>query len=234
MKVNGSHTFQAPRDVVWPMLQDPEILSKVMPGCEALTPTGEENQYEGLLKIKMGPIQGKFKGLVTLSNINEPESYDIMVNGRGPAGHIKGVGSLQLNEADGITTMIYDGDAQVNGRIATVGQRLMDTSARAIIRQSLEALDNQVETRVQPATTTATADEETAAPPPSVAAPTQTEFAAGVAKNFIKELIPAEQRDETFMKGAMLLGGLLFVRVLLNWWTKSIARQVAKIIQEEQ
>ena len=231
MKIEGSHTFDnVSRDVVWPMLLDPAVLANVMPGCDRLEKSGD-NEYEGELNIKVGPVQGKFKGTIALSEINEPESYHMEVNGRGPAGIIKGVGKLHLAEDGESTLMTYDGDAQVSGRIAQVGQRLIDTSAKAIIRQSLEGLDQQVQARVQAngATTSSGAGEST---PPSVAAPTQTEFALGVAKNFFEELVPADQQDELFRKVIMVAAGLVLFRIVSNWWINRVARKVARIIKE--
>jgi carbon monoxide dehydrogenase subunit G len=231
MKIEGSHTFDnVSRDVVWPMLLDPAVLANVMPGCDRLEKSGD-NEYKGELNIKVGPVQGKFKGTIALSEINEPESYHMEVNGRGPAGIIKGVGKLHLAEDEDGTLMTYDGDAQVSGRIAQVGQRLIDTSAKAIIRQSLEGLDQQVQARVQAngATISSGAGEST---PPSVAAPTQTEFALGVAKNFFEELVPADQQDELFRKVIMVAAGLILFRLVSNWWINRVARKVARIIKE--
>ena len=234
MKIEGSYTFNASRDVVWPMLLDPEVLAKVMPGCEKLDKTGED-EYEGQLNIKVGPVQGKFKGTVALSDINEPESYHMEVNGRGPAGIIKGAGKLYLADEGETTIMTYEGDAQVSGRIAQVGQRLIDTSAKAIIRQSLEGLDQQVQARVQAnqAATTGNGDDSAPLPPPvSVAAPTQTEFALGVAKNFFEELVPADQQGEMMNKVIKVVGGLVLFRIVSNWWINRVARKVARIIKE--
>jgi hypothetical protein len=231
MKIEGSHTFDnVSRDVVWPMLLDPAVLANVMPGCDRLEKSGD-NEYKGELNIKVGPVQGKFKGTIALSEINEPESYHMEVNGRGPAGIIKGVGKLHLAEDEDGTLMTYDGDAQVSGRIAQVGQRLIDTSAKAIIRQSLEGLDQQVQARAQAngVTTSSGAGEST---PPSVAAPTQTEFALGVAKNFFEELVPADQQDELFRKVIMVAAGLILFRLVSNWWINRVARKVARIIKE--
>jgi len=231
MKIEGSHTFDnVSRDVVWPMLLDPAVLAKVMPGCDRLEKSGD-NEYEGELNIKVGPVQGKFKGTIALSEINEPESYHMEVNGRGPAGIIKGIGKLHLAEDGESTLMSYDGDAQVSGRIAQVGQRLIDTSAKAIIRQSLEGLDQQVQARAQANGATASSGAGEPAPS-SVAAPTQTEFALGVAKNFFEELVPADQQDELFRKVIMVAAGLILFRLVSNWWINRVARKVARIIKE--
>lgn len=249
MKVEGSYTFAAPRDVVWPMLLDPEVLANVMPGCEELKEVGE-NQYVGVLKIKVGPVQGKFNGEVTLTDIAAPNSYNMVVDGKGPAGFVKGDGGLRLEEEGSTTIMHYSGDAQVGGRIASVGQRLLDTSAKAIIRQSLDGLNQQVEARmvalqVEKAEEVTQEGGETAvsaptpepppsvSPPPPLAPPTQTQFAMGVAKNFIEELIPEDQREDTMSKAIMILGGLFLFRLITKWWTRRIAREVAKILREK-
>jgi carbon monoxide dehydrogenase subunit G len=71
MKIEGSYPFAAPRDVLWPMLLDPVTLANVMPGCETLETVGE-NQFQGILKIKVGPVQGKFQGEVTLARHSKP------------------------------------------------------------------------------------------------------------------------------------------------------------------
>lgn len=251
MKVEGSYTFAAPRDVVWPMLLDPEVLANVMPGCEELKEVGE-NQYVGVLKIKVGPVQGKFNGEVTLTDIAAPDSYNMVVDGKGPAGFVKGDGGLRLEEEGGTTIMHYSGDAQVGGRIASVGQRLLDTSAKAIIRQSLDGLNQQVEARMaalavekqveekemeggKTAVSSQTAQPSTPIPPPPppLAPPTQTQFAMGVAKNFIEELIPEDQREDTISKAIMILGGLFLFRLITKWWTRRIAREVAKMLREK-
>jgi len=225
MKIEGSYPFAAPRDVLWPMLLDPTILANVMPGCEELENVAE-NQYHGILKIKVGPVQGKFQGNVALSDINSPESYTIVVDGKGAPGYVKGTGSLRL-EADGdMTTLHYSGDAQVGGRLASVGQRLLDTSANAIIRQSLEGLGQQVQARMMADASGDLGLDETPAPP------TQTEFAAGVAKNLIEEYLSPEQREDLIKVGLMMLGALLLFRLISNWWIDKIAQRVANKLEK--
>ncbi|MFQ5399801.1 MAG: carbon monoxide dehydrogenase subunit G [Anaerolineae bacterium] len=228
MKIEGTHTFAAPRDTVWPMLMDPEVLASVMPGCEKLEQFGE-NQYKGILKIRVGPVQGKFNGVVTLSEISEPGSFRLSVDGKGAPGFVKGSGVLHL-ESDGSTTLLrYEGEAQVGGRIASVGQRLLDTSARAIIRQSLDGLEQQVQARMGPES----AEGGTAAAA-AVAPPSQTQFAAGVVRNMLAELIPPEQRDELITRSLIVIGAVVFFRLISNWWTNRLARRIAKLIREKE
>ena len=147
MDLAGTYTFDAPRDTVWQALMDPEVLAKVIPGCENLEQTGE-NEYKAALKIKVGPVQGKFSGNVQLLEINEPDSYRMKVDGKGPSGFMKGDGQVKLEDQGDTTTLHYSGTAQVGGRIASVGQRLLDSSAKSITKQSLDGLHEQILARL--------------------------------------------------------------------------------------
>lgn len=224
MKVEGSYTFDAPREIVWPTLLDPQVLAKIMPGCEKLEQVGE-NEYEGVIKIKVGPVQGTFNGKVTLANIEAPNSYDMQVIGKGPSGIVDGTGKLWLQGENGQTILHYNGDANVSGKIASVGQRLMDTSARAIIRQSLEGLGQQIAARQH-----AEVDH---APIPEVAAPTQTEFALGVAQEMLRDF--TSQEDNRTLLYVILggLAGLLVIRTVIEWWTSRLARKIARKVTAE-
>ncbi len=217
MKVAGDYTFEAPRDLVWAALNDPTVLAKIMPGCEKLIQTGE-NEYEGALKIKVGPVQGTFQGKIKLSDIQAPESYHMQVDGQGAPGFVKGAGSAHLTEQDGKTLLHYAGDAQVGGRIASVGQRLIESSAKSIIHQSLNGLHEYIKAKTQvvaaaqvaadteAADTTKSAAEATAArqaavaaaaaavEPPKITPLSQSQMAATVAKDVIQDLVPAERR----------------------------------------
>jgi carbon monoxide dehydrogenase subunit G len=199
MDLKGTYTFNAPRDIVWQALLDPEVLARVMPGCEKLEQIGG-NQYEGAIKIKVGPVQGKFQGKVTLENINEPDSYSMIIDGKGASGFMKGEGQVKLEPQDDSTLMHYEGKAQVGGRIASVGQRLLDSSAKALTRQSLDNLAKQIEARAQTAASgnggsdEGGASEKAAEPPSAAAAPSEMEFAAGVAKNMLDDILPPEYR----------------------------------------
>lgn len=239
MKLEGSYSFQAPHQLVWEMLQDPEVLARIMPGCEKLERVGE-NEFEGKLKVKMGPVQGDFQGRVTLMNLQPPDGYEMRVVGRGPAGNVDGTGRVQLSQTDNTTTMNYLGDVNVTGRIASVGQRLMESSAKAITKQSLEALEHQIQHRLQishpepaPQAEAAPTPAPVAPPTPPPPAPTQTEFALGVAKNLYEEMIPAGTR-QFLTDNAPLLAGLALVGLLaLNWWTNLLARRIARHLRKK-
>jgi hypothetical protein len=224
MKINGTHTFAAPIEVIWPMLLDPQVLASVMPGCEKLEQVAE-NEYQGILKIKVGPVQGNFNGNIHLSDIQSPESYTIAVDGKGAPGFVKGNGRLRL-EANGDSTILhYEGDAQVGGRLASVGQRLLDTSANAIIRQSLEGLEAQIAARMNGG---GQVGEDTAVATPPSAPPTQTEFAFGVARHMVEDMLADEEQAELVRKVVIGAGALLILYILLDWFAGRIANKVAR------
>jgi hypothetical protein len=231
VKLDGTYTFDAPRETVWEALLDPEVLAKVMPGCERLEHIGE-NEYKGTLKIRIGPVQGQFEGVVNLSNINAPESYRMQVDGKGAPGFMKGVGEVRLEEQGPATLMHYSGEAQVGGRIASVGQRLLDSSAKALTRQSLDGLHEQIKARVQagPKAPAATNGTNQAVPTAEVNAPSQIEFALGVGKHLLDDLVPTPQRPKLIAAGMVFLGSL----VVLNWWMNAIARKVAREVWERR
>jgi uncharacterized protein len=199
MKVTGDYTFEAPQQLVWEALQDPTVLTKVLPGCEKLEEVGEK-QYEGELNIRVGPVQGKFQGKIEMQDLRPPEHFQIVIDGRGTPGFVKATASVDLEASGESTVMHYASDAQVGGRVASVGQRLLDSSAKSIIRQSLDGLHALMKGKVaaaaasggSPASGTG-GDESTAEKPPTAPVyqpPSQTEFAARVAKDVASDLIP--------------------------------------------
>lgn len=201
MKIEGRHTFEAPRHLVWKTVLDPTVLAAVLPGCEDFQEVGT-NEFTGTLKIKVGPVQGKFKGTVKLSDLQEPESYQMRIQGKGAPGFVDGKGQLRLEEDASSTVLHYEVDAKVGGRIASVGQRLLDSSSKVITRQALEGLDQQVRAQVAA---------ETGDEPPEVEAPSQAEFAAEFSKGMIDELVPRERRPMLIGIAAVALIGIVLL-----------------------
>ena len=127
---------------------DPAVLAGALPGGEQLEQTGD-NQYRAVMNVKVGPVQGRFEGKILLEDIVAPQSYLMKVDGQGAPGFLAGEGRLQLEEADGGgTTLRYAGDVTVGGRIAGVGQRLIESTAKSITRQGLQALDQTIAARL--------------------------------------------------------------------------------------
>ena len=210
MKLQGEHHLPAPRDEVWKALLDPEVLSKTVPGSEGLEQTGE-NEFSGRLKMKIGPVQGVFQGKVELTDLRPPNGYKMKIEGRGPVGFVNATGDLTLTEDAEGTLLAYEVDAQVGGRIASVGQRLVESSAKVITRQALAALQEQIEARVGPASA-AGSENGAVTTPVSPPAASNAKMAAGFAGGLLNELLP---------KGAgrwALVAGLLALSVVLIVW----------------
>ena len=213
MDVSGDYTFDAPQDIVWGALKDPAVLGSVMPGGQGFEEV-EENKYKGTLQVKVGPVQGVFDANITLSDVIAPESYTIEADGKGSQGYVKAKGNLKLAPQDGKTHMEYAGTAQISGRIASVGQRLIDSTARSIIRQSLEGLNEYV--KVQAASSDASevdathTDDTNPVVPTSYKPPSQTKVALTVMRDVFDDTIPPQMQPVFFI-------GVLIVIVVLVW-----------------
>jgi hypothetical protein len=130
MDMTGERRIAAPRQAVWDALNDPEILKACIPGCEKLEKTSE-TEMNATVAVKIGPISARFNGKVTLSDIDPPNSYLIAGEGQGGvAGFGKGGAAVRLRDEDGGTLLRYDVKAQVGGKIAQLGARLIDATAK--------------------------------------------------------------------------------------------------------
>lgn len=151
MKITGEHSFAAPRPIVWQLLHDPDVLVKAMPGARRLERTGE-GVYEGVIKIGVGPVTAAEWSLtVTLSELVQPESYTMSIDSKGALGFTRGVARVELDEREGSTHMSYTADLQVGGRVAGVGQRLLEQVGRMMTKQGLEALGKELDARLEAA-----------------------------------------------------------------------------------
>jgi uncharacterized protein len=139
VKISGSTLLNVPPDRAYTMMQDPEVLARAMPGCESLESIGP-NEYRMKMKMAMASLSGAFEGKVRISDQQPPSSFKLTVEGSSKIGFMKGEGLLKLSEAPGGTDVAYDGDVQVGGTMAAVGQRLIDATAKMMIKKFFEKL----------------------------------------------------------------------------------------------
>jgi len=145
MKMSGSHTLPAPREQVWKKLNDPDVLRRCIPGCESLEKHGED-KLAAVVNVKIGPMNTRFNGEVELKDLNPPESYRIEGSGSGgQAGSASGGADVRLEDKGGETELSYDVDARVSGKIAQLGNRLIDASARNMAQKFFENFANEIE-----------------------------------------------------------------------------------------
>jgi carbon monoxide dehydrogenase subunit G len=195
MRLAGEYIFDGPREEVWTIVRAPEILATALPGTQSLEQVSE-NEYAGKMHVRIGPVSGVFAGKIVVSDEVPPESCTLAVDGRGAPGFAKGTGHVQLFEnEDGRTLLKYEGDMQVGGRLASVGQRLIDTASKSMIRQGLESLNNSLRAR---------AEAEAEGIEVEYVPPSEAKFAAAVARDMAKEMMPPPQTMELVVVVAVL------------------------------
>ena len=145
MQLTDSRDISADRDTVYAALLSPEVLKECVPGCQELTGTPEEG-FEATVVQKVGPVKATFKGQVTLSNMNAPESLTLSGEGKGgAAGFAKGGADVRLEEIEGGTRLHYDVEAKVGGKLAQLGSRIIDGFAKKMADQFFTNLVEQIE-----------------------------------------------------------------------------------------
>ena len=130
MVMTGEQQLAAPRQKVWAMLNDPAVLKACIPGCETLDVIGE-NEFQAVATNRIGPVKARFKGKVRLTDLDPPNGYKISGEGDGGvAGFAKGGASVNLTDKDGGTLLTYNVEAQIGGKLAQLGQRLVNGAAK--------------------------------------------------------------------------------------------------------
>jgi carbon monoxide dehydrogenase subunit G len=148
MIVSGEYVFSGPRQSVWDLLQDPTVLVKAMPGAKRLDVTAD-GVYEGVVRIGVGPVTAaEWRLTVVLSDRAEPESYSMQVDSKGPVGFTRGSARVELLSELSVTRMRYHADLQIGGKVAGIGQRLLDQVAKLLTKQGLEALSRELKARL--------------------------------------------------------------------------------------
>lgn len=173
MDMSGSYDIPAPRDAVWAALNDIDVLKACIPGCETIT-RHSDTELEATVSAKVGPVKAKFTGAVTLSDIDPPNGYTISGEGKGgAAGFAKGGAKVSLAEAEDGTTLSYVVNANVGGKLAQIGSRLIDSTAKKMADQFFSKFSEQAaalapQDNTTPVTTTEPAHE---TPSPAADAP---------------------------------------------------------------
>jgi carbon monoxide dehydrogenase subunit G len=144
MKIAGEQTLSAPRERVWALLNDPQRLSRLIPGCEKLeviSPT----EFAGTLNAGIAAVKGVYTGKLKLEEVRPPEHYKMAVDGKGKQGFMRGSGTLDLvAKGTSQTVVTYGGDIQIGGPLVQVGQRMIDSAAKMMIGQFFAAADAEL------------------------------------------------------------------------------------------
>ncbi len=134
MKLEGKYTFDAPQEKVWDLFNDPKHLQKAVPGCEKLEER-EPGKYDAVLKIGIAAVKGTYTGKFEVADADPPTRYRLIVEGSGTPGFVKGEALIELSQENQKTSLSYQGDVQVGGLIAGVGQRLISGITKMLLGQ---------------------------------------------------------------------------------------------------
>jgi hypothetical protein len=148
MELTNQQALPVAQAQAWEALNDITLLQAAIPGCEGITPTGE-NQYEVLVTAAIGPVKAKFKGKLQLENLQPPTSYTLRFEGQGgAAGHGKGTAEIKLESTGPCTTVLhYTAKASVGGKIAQIGSRLVDMAAQKMATEFFETFNTKLQER---------------------------------------------------------------------------------------
>jgi len=144
MEQSGEYRIAAPRQRVWEALNDPEVLKACIPGCQSLTSSGDSTLH-AVVQMKIGPLSASFEGDVALQDLDPPKAYTLDVSAKGgAAGFARGTAKVALAEDGAETVLTYQAEGRVGGKLAQVGQRLIDAAARKTADDFFEAFAREV------------------------------------------------------------------------------------------
>lgn len=170
MDMQGSRVLAATQEQAWNALNDPEVLKACIPGCEKVERTGDDSYALGMA-VKIGPVAARFSGRIQLQDLNPPQSYTLQFDGNGgAAGFGKGNAQVSLTPVESGTELAYTVKAQVGGKIAQVGQRLVDGVAKQMAEEFFKRFDTRLQ-ELYPAPPAAETDSAPAAPAAAADAP---------------------------------------------------------------
>ncbi len=145
MQMSGEREIAAERNAVWQALLDPEVLKACVPGCQEMTGNASDG-FEAVVVQKVGPVKATFKGQVTVSNMNEPDSLTLSGEGKGgAAGFAKGGADVRLEDAGAGTRLSYDVEARVGGKLAQLGSRIIDGFSKKMADEFFARFQERVE-----------------------------------------------------------------------------------------
>ena len=149
MTLEGTFTFNGPQVVVWELLQDPAVLARTLPGTERLEASGPD-AYQGVMKVSVGPVSAaKFNVSIVLADKMAPSRFAMQIDAKGALGHTRGTAAIELTAADQTHTLMrYTSNVQVGGTIAAVGQRMLESVSKAMMKQALESLNQELQRRL--------------------------------------------------------------------------------------
>jgi carbon monoxide dehydrogenase subunit G len=142
MKVRGEQTLPLEPTAAWELLLNTDALAQAIPGCEGLVPLGPD-EYQMKMKIAVASIQGLFAGKVRIADRNPPNSYRLHIEGQGKLGFVRGSGLLSFSPDATGTRITYEGEVQVGGLIASVGERMLDVTTKMMIGHFFNNLAQQ-------------------------------------------------------------------------------------------
>jgi carbon monoxide dehydrogenase subunit G len=213
MDMTGEHQIKAPRSVVWTALNDPAVLKQSIAGCEELVKTSD-TEFQAQVTAKVGPVKAKFSGKVTLSDLDPPNGYTITGEGSGgAAGFAKGGAKVALEDAPagpngGGTLLKYQVNAQIGGKLAQIGSRLVDGAARKMADEFFTAFAGVVEAQA-------------AAGAPSAESETPMPAAETIMAPAAMPPIDGAKAANTGSKGLppmVWVGGLIVIAAAVVWW----------------
>jgi Uncharacterized conserved protein len=148
MRLEGNETISTDRESLFEVMIDAEVLKRCIPGCELLEQQAD-GSYKMSLKAGVGSIRGVFTGTIRLEEIRAPEHYKMIVEGKGTSGFVKGIGEIDLAVSGEQTIVTYAGDVNVGGTIASVGQRVIQTTAKIMTSQFFTAIGAEAKARAE-------------------------------------------------------------------------------------
>jgi len=146
MKIEGKHRFQASQEQIWDLFMDQRHLEKALPGCEKMEER-EPGKFEVLLKIGIAAVKGTYRGKMEVVDLDPPKRYRLIGEGSGSPGFVKGEAVIELSQEDQDTIVSYQGEMQVGGLIAGIGQRMIGGIAKMMVGQFFKKMEKELKSQ---------------------------------------------------------------------------------------